>query len=564
MLVYHIIWVISCAKFSKICCRTPRVTAHEHACVYTNVFRSASFATRPPFTRFSRNPKRTLKKCFGGSAKNPRKSRKNTPKLFLGIFWVADPRRNFVWEFFLGFHANANTRVCVCVCVCVCKPRARTASVAAITPTLVGFPKIFFKEVVSQFLTVRFGKVSAWDPFKDKVSQPSTLLDCKTWLWASPTWVIWTRSKASRLLCRRITSSFQFIPWESGPLRNGVEPNFFNFRLTDPDCINALLDLLEPATSVSRKRIRLMDVRGVKDAGHVLKGFWHIGTHIKKCQCVSSRHCHGQMGLHAVWAHVGRRQARLPQWHAKLLGVGHDLHRWTPPVSHVDWAELINRFASMQGIECCAVHLCQPTWGRICSTCEHCSEQAPARCNLAKERDTNLRNMVELIQNNLLRVMGNSAQTTYLWRVVLPDAKPTRSLKKWSEQEHLAEIATGEPRGARLTLAQQQPPRQQQKVSRGPRVNFGIWPRWWLPPPPPLSAKSKSATSPTGGSGQGSGSRDKKPPLPPPWAAEQRDQAACLSPPCSASLSCAACAAWHGLANRRYLEPCNDELSGPA
>ena len=56
----------------------------------------------------------------------------------------------------------------------------------------------------------------------------------------------------------------------------GVKSDFFhprtgNFRLTDLDCINGILDLMEDITSVSRKRIRLMDVQGFKDAGHVLK-----------------------------------------------------------------------------------------------------------------------------------------------------------------------------------------------------------------------------------------------------------------------------------------------------
>ena len=64
----------------------------------------------------------------------------------------------------------------------------------------------------------------------------------------------------------------------------GVESGFFhprtgNFRLTDLDCINGLLHLMEAITSVSRKRIRLMDVRGFKDAGRVVHGFHHVGTH---------------------------------------------------------------------------------------------------------------------------------------------------------------------------------------------------------------------------------------------------------------------------------------------
>ena len=66
--------------------------------------------------------------------------------------------------------------------------------------------------------------------------------------------------------------------------------------------------------------------------------------------------------------------------------------------------ELVNRLASLQGIECCAVHLCQSTWGRICSSCEHCSWSTAPRCDLAKLRDQNLRNIIELIQNNLAAI----------------------------------------------------------------------------------------------------------------------------------------------------------------
>ena len=55
---------------------------------------------------------------------------------------------------------------------------------------------------------------------------------------------------------------------------------------------------------------------------------WHT-------QQKSQQTCHGQMGLNAVWPFPGRRQGRLPEWSPKLFGTGHDLRRWTPPVSHV-------------------------------------------------------------------------------------------------------------------------------------------------------------------------------------------------------------------------------------
>ena len=66
----------------------------------------------------------------------------------------------------------------------------------------------------------------------------------------------------------------------------GVEGKFFDsrtgsFKLSDPECITAVLDLMEAITSIPRKRICVMDVRGFKHAGHVLKSFRHIGTHSK-------------------------------------------------------------------------------------------------------------------------------------------------------------------------------------------------------------------------------------------------------------------------------------------
>ena len=150
---------------------------------------------------------------------------------------------------------------------------------------------------------------------------------------------------------------------------------------------------------MSRKRIRIMDVRGFKDAGHVLKGFYHIGTHSKS------------VNMSALDLAMGRWVSMLVD---HLLAGVKDIFRNGAPNClvivmictggrhrSVVCAELV---ASLQGIECCAIHLCQSTW--------HCSWNSAPRCDLAKLRDQNLRNIIELIQNNLLRSLGNLAQTT--------------------------------------------------------------------------------------------------------------------------------------------------------
>ena len=155
----------------------------------------------------------------------------------------------------------------------------------------------------------------------------------------------------------------------------GVEGKFFNsrtgsFRLTHPDCINAVLHLMEAITSIPRKRIRIMDVRGFKDAGHVLKGFHHIGTHSKN------------VNMSALDPAMGRWVSVLV---GHLLAGVKDIFRNGAPNClvivmictggrhrSVTCTELVHRLASLQGIDCCAVHLCESTWGRICSKCEHC------------------------------------------------------------------------------------------------------------------------------------------------------------------------------------------------
>ena len=185
-------------------------------------------------------------------------------------------------------------------------------------------------------------------------------------------------------------------------------------------------------------------VRGFRDAGRVLKGFHHIGTRSKS------------VNMSALDPAVGR-------WVSML--VGHlvagvkDIFRNGAPSclvivmictggrhESVMCSELVHRLASLQGIECCATHLCESTWGRICS--EHCSWNISPRCELAKLRDQNLRNIVELIRNNLLRSLGNSAQTTYLWKCVIPlrSGRRQSALLRWKQQQEAE---------ARLPLLQQ-------------------------------------------------------------------------------------------------------------
>ena len=232
----------------------------------------------------------------------------------------------------------------------------------------------------------------------------------------------------------------------------GVEGKFFNsrtgsFKLSDPECITAVLDVMEAITSIPSKRIRVMDVRGFKDAGHVLKSFWHIGTHRKS------------VNMSALDPAMGRWVSMVV---GHLLAGVKDIFRNGAPNclvlvvictggrhQSVMCTKLVHRLASMQGIDCSAVHLCQGTWGRICSTCEHCSWNSAPKCDLAKLRDQNLRNIIELIQNNLLRSLGASAQMTYIWKQVLPNAKLNRSLKKWTETERIAEVEAAAGSGSK-------------------------------------------------------------------------------------------------------------------
>ena len=79
-------------------------------------------------------------------------------------------------------------------------------------------------------------------------------------------------------------------------------------------------------------------------------------------------------------------------------------------------AELAGRFLAMHDIEYQTVHICHPTWGRLCHTCEHCVWVKPPTCQLAKERNANLHNIVEILTNNALHLLNASAQNSRFLR----------------------------------------------------------------------------------------------------------------------------------------------------
>ena len=73
-------------------------------------------------------------------------------------------------------------------------------------------------------------------------------------------------------------------------------------------------------------------LQGCRSCPQGLLPHWHTQ---QKCEHVCFGPCHGQMGLAAGGPFAGRCQGHLPQWCTQLSGHCHDLHRWTPPVSHV-------------------------------------------------------------------------------------------------------------------------------------------------------------------------------------------------------------------------------------
>ena len=178
-----------------------------------------------------------------------------------------------------------------------------------------------------------------------------------------------------------------------------METNFFGpriskFRLSDPGCINALLDLMEALTSVSRKRVRLMDVLGFKDAGKALQGFHHIGTRSKNLNMSATDPAMGRWASMLCSHFLACLKDVFKNCLVVVMICTGGCHR------SVMCAEVVDRFIPMQGIDVRTVHLCQLSWGKLRSTCEHCVWSRPATCDMSKERNTNLKNIVELIQNN--------------------------------------------------------------------------------------------------------------------------------------------------------------------
>ena len=220
-------------------------------------------------------------------------------------------------------------------------------------------------------------------------------------------------------------------------------------------------------------------------------------AHTAKCEHVSLGTCRGQMV--SMVKDIFRNGA--PDCLVIVMICTGGRHR------SVMCTELVHRLASMQGIDCCAVHLRQGTWGRICSTCEHC------KCDLAKLRDQNIRSIIELIQNNLLRSLGASAQMTYIWKQVTPNAKLNRSLKKWTETERIAEVEAAAGSGGKDVTAAAGSGKQ----SKGAKGSSSA------ATAPASTAKSKAAAAPAAKPSQGRGpQKGKKPPLPPPVGGRQQ------------------------------------------
>ena len=253
---------------------------------------------------------------------------------------------------------------------------------------------------------------------------------------------------------------------------------------------------MEAISSVPRKRSRIMDVLGFKDAGHVLKGF-----------------------RQALDPAMGRWVSMLV---GHLLAGVKDIFRNGAPnclvivmictvVDAIAWSRAQSWFTGW--LHCKALNAVRSIsvrahGERICSNCEHCSWNSAPRCHLAKLRDQNLRNIVELIQNNLLRSLGNSAQTTYLWKCVIPNAKLSLSLKKWTEADRIAEAEAAAGSGSKASAAAAG----SDKQPKGAKGSSSATAKTTT------TAKSKAAaTLSAAGSSHGLGSQKaKKPPLPPP------------------------------------------------
>ena len=116
-------------------------------------------------------------------------------------------------------------------------------------------------------------------------------------------------------------------------------------------------------------------------------------------------------------------------------------------------------------------------------------------------------NIVELMQNNLFSSLGASAQLTYTWKQVTPNAKLNRSLKKWTEAESLAEAEAAAGSGGKAVTAATGSGKQSKRAKGSSSAAAA----------PATTAKSKAAAAPAARPSQGQGQqKGKKPPLPPP------------------------------------------------
>ena len=158
----------------------------------------------------------------------------------------------------------------------------------------------------------------------------------------------------------------------------GVEGKFFNSRagiiqvVTHPECINAVtLDLMEAITSI-RARGKANPHHGcvwlqLKDAGHVLKGFWHIGTHSKSANMSALDPAMGRWVTMLGRSPSGRCQGHLPERCTQLPCHCYDMYRWTPSVCHVHGAWFTG-WHQCKALIAVPSTCARSTWGRICST----------------------------------------------------------------------------------------------------------------------------------------------------------------------------------------------------
>ena len=194
-----------------------------------------------------------------------------------------------------------------------------------------------------------------WDLFRKLVSQFLTvtqeLAACNRYLWASrnelnkPHFTVTIYPMGGR----SVEESLRV----SGGL---LEPCTGQFWLSDAEVV-------ETFSCVSRKCIRLLDVRG-----KVLRGFNHT------CEHVSSRPCHGQVRYqgHRLPSRMDSPTAQSLPSCAQKAGTGH--------------SRVQNLWAAF--LQCRALTIKRSTYvnslgASLCHTCEHCVGAKPPTCELS-------------------------------------------------------------------------------------------------------------------------------------------------------------------------------------